>query len=190
MNFLRILPVAALLAASASVQAGNFSYDYLEGSFGELDRDADAIYLGGAMSLDTQFGLLGSLGIIDYPGGDGMVLRGGGLFHKSVQQNLDLFGTLELVYSDFEYGPVGPFGQKVSDDDLGLAAAVGLRFELQDNFHLEGKLTLTEVDPFDDGLGLSANARYYMDKQWSAALGVASDAEFDGLFLNLRYNLK
>lgn len=187
MNFLRILPVATLLAASASVQAGDFSYDYLEGSFGELDS-ADAIYLGGAMSLDGQFGLLGSLGIIDYKGGDGMVLRGGGLFHKSLQPNLDLFGTLELVYSDFEYG--GPFGTKVSDDDLGFAAAAGLRFALQDNFHIEGKLTATEVDPFDDGLGLSVNARYFMNKQLSAAIGVASDTEFDGLFLNLRYDLK
>lgn len=187
MNFLRILPVAALLSASASVHAGSFSYDYLEGNFGELDS-ADAIYLGGAMSMNEQFGLLGSLGVIDFKGGDGTVLRGGGLFHKALQQNLDLFGTLELVYSDFEYG--GPFGLKISDDDLGFAAAGGLRFELQDNFHIEGKLTLTEVDPFEDGLGVSVNARYYMNKQLSAAIGVASDAEFDGLFLNLRYNLK
>lgn len=187
MHFLRIFPIAALLAASASVQAGNFSYDYLEGSFGELDS-ADAVYLGGAMSMNEQFGLLGSLGVIDFKGGDGTVLRGGGLFHKALQQNLDLFGTLELVYSDFEYG--GPFGTKISDDDLGFAAAAGLRFELQDNFHIEGKLTVTEVDPFEDGLGVSVDARYYMNKQLSAAIGVASDTEFDGLFLNLRYNLK
>jgi hypothetical protein len=64
--------------------------------------------------------------------------------------------------SDYEFGPF-------SDSDIGLAASAGLRFELQDNFQLEGKLTLTEVDPFDDGLGLQAGARYFLDKQLSAA---------------------
>lgn len=190
MHSFRLLSLAALLAGATAAQAASFSYDYIEGGFGEIDVespgniDGDAIYLGGATSLDKQFGLLGSLGIIDYDGADGMVLRGGGLFHTSLNKDLDLFGTLEAVYSTWD-APAG-----ADDDDIGLAAAAGLRFAVQDNFHVEGKLTVTEVDPFDDGLGLAINARYYMDKQLSAAIGVASDAEYDGLFVNLRYNLK
>lgn len=177
--------VTALALATGTAQAATFSYDYIEGGFGEVSDagDADGIYLGGAKSIDSQFGLLGSLGIIDYSGGDGLVLRGGGLFHKELQSNLDLVGTLELVYSDYEFGPF-------SDSDIGLAASAGLRFELQDNFQLEGKLTLTEVDPFDDGLGLQAGARYFLDKQLSAAAGIASDTEYDGIWINIRYQLK
>lgn len=188
MNSFRILSIAALLAVSAGASAANFSYDYLEGSFGELDSDADAIYLGGAMGMNSQFGLLGSVGLIDFNGGDGTVLRGGGLFHTSLNKDLDFFGTLELVYTDFEVNIPGP--GTWNDNDTGFAAAAGLRYAVQDNFQVEGKLTVVEVDPFDDGLGLSAGARYYMNKQLSAAAGIASDAEFDGIWINLRYDLK
>lgn len=185
-----LLSASLLLAASGAANAASFSYDYLEGSFGEISDagDADGIYLGGAKSLDAKFGLLGSLGVIDYNAGNGMVLRGGGLFHNPLQKNLDLFATLELVYSDYDVNL--PFFGNVDDNDIGIAAGVGLRFELQDNFQLEGKLTVTEVDPFDDGLGLMAGARYFMDRNLSAAAGIASDAEFDGIWINLRYQLK
>ncbi|MFZ5757117.1 MAG: hypothetical protein ACOY3X_09455 [Pseudomonadota bacterium] len=186
MKTLQTLSLATLLAASVGAQAAGFSYDYLEGGFGELD-EADAIYLGGAKSLGKEFGLTGALGLIDFDGGDGTVLRGGGLFHTPIQKDLDFVGTLELVFSDFE---VDLPGGSVSDDDLGFAAGAGVRYSVQDNFQLEGKLVLVEVDPFDDGLGISLNARYYMNRQLSAAVGVADDADYDGLYVNLRYDLK
>lgn len=189
MKTYRLLALAALLAGSAAANAGDFSYDYIEGTFGETEADGDILGFGGSVSLDKQFGLVGGLGIVDFDGGDGMVLRGGGLFHTPIQKNLDFVGTLELVYSDWEVD-AGPFNAKWSDDDLGLAASGGVRFQVQDNFELEGRLTLTEVDPFDDGLGLYATARYYMNKQFSASAGVAADAVYDGLFINLRYDLK
>ena len=187
MKSVKILSAAALLAASVGVQAASFSYDYVEGAFGEID-DADGFYVGGSKGLDKQFGVLGAVGIIDFDGGDGTVLRGGAFFHTPIQQDLDFFGTLEVVFSDFEIDPPGP--GKFSDDDLGFAAGAGVRFAVQDNFQLEGKLVVVEVDPFDDGLGLSLNARYFLNSQLSAAVGVADDAEFDGLFVNVRYDLK
>ena len=187
MRFLFPLASAVILSAAASAQAATFSYDYLEGGFGEAsdagNADGDVIWLGGAKTLDGKFGLLGSLGIIDYNGGDGLALRGGGLYRQSLQKDLDLFATLELVYSDYDFGPF-------SDSDIGLAAAGGLRYAVQDNFQLEGKLTLTEVDPFDDGLVLQVGARYFMDKRLSAAAGIASDADYDGIYVNVRYHLK
>lgn len=181
------LLAAALIASTAgSAGAASFSYDYLEGGFGGVDArgrgNDDIIYLGGAKSLDPQFGLLGAVGFADYGASDGTVLRGGGLFHTSLQKDLDLFGTLELVYSDWD--------APGNSDDLGVAAAAGLRYAVQDNFQLEGKLTVTEVDPFDDGLGLALAARFFLSPQLSAAAGVASDAEYDGIFINLRYQLK
>jgi len=187
-NTLRILSAPLLLAAIGTANAASFSYDYLEAGFGEVDlkgpaANGDIIYLGGAKTLDGQIGLLGSLGIADYGAGiDGIVLRGGGLFHKSLQPDMDLFGTLELVYSDWD--------APGNSDDLGVAAAVGLRYAVQDNFQLEGKVTLVEVDPFADGLGLLLSARYFLSPQLSAAAGVGVDAEYDGLFINLRYEMK
>lgn len=189
MNRLQAIPFALLLAASAGTQAATFSYDYLEGGFGEVDIEeyadveGDIIQFGGAMSLNKQFGFVGGLGIVDYDGTDGNTLRGGGLFHTELNKDLDLFGTVELVYSTWD-------AASGDDDDVGLAASAGLRYAMQDNFHLEGKLTVVEVDPFDDGLGLMAGARYYIGSQLSAAAGFASDAEYDGIWVNIRYNLK
>lgn len=191
MSFVSRLLSATLLTAAVGVtHAAPFSYDYIEAGFGEVDlrgggADGDIIYLGGAKTLDAQFGILGALGIADYPGGgDGMVLRGGGFFHKPLNPDLDLFANIELVFSDYDLGP------GFDDDDLGIAAAAGLRYAVQDNFQLEGKLTLVEVDPFEDGLGVALAARYFLSKELSAAAGVASQAEYDGIFINLRYQLK
>lgn len=185
MKKFRVLSLAALLAASTGAAAADFSYDYLEGSFGEYD-DADVLYLGGAMGLNEQLGLLGAIGTIDSNGFDVTVLRGGGLFHTAINPDLDFFGTLEVLYTSWDT----PAWSNADDNDIGFAASGGIRYAVQDNFQLEGKLTVVEVDPFDDGLGLSAGARYYLNKQLSAAAGVASDAEFDGIWINLRYDLK
>ncbi len=167
-------------AATANKKTSSISYDYVEGSFGEYDdADADVLYLGGAMGIDKQFAVLGSLGLIDANGFDITVLRGGALFHVPVEKNFDVFGALELAWVDTDF-----------DNDLGFIATGGARFKVQDNFELEGKLTMTEVDPFDDGLGFAVSGRYFLNKQLSAAVGIASETEFDGLWVNLRYNLK
>lgn len=188
MKRFRILPLAALMVASVGAQAAGFSYDYVEASVGEYD-DLDGFYVGGAMGLNQQFGLLGSIGMLDDGPFDVTVIRGGGLFHSAIQKDLDVFATLEIVYADYEY--CRPFAGCGGDDDMGFAAAGGLRYAVQDNFQLEGKLTLTESDAFDDtDLGISLNGRYYFNQQFSGALGLASDAEFDGIYLNARYDLK
>lgn len=187
MKRFRILPLTVLMVASVGAQAAGFSYDYVEASLGEYDS-LDGFYVGGAMGLNEQFGLIGSVGMLDDGPFDVTVIRGGGLFHTNLQKDLDLFASLEIVYADFE--ACMPFGGCASDDDLGFAGAGGLRYAVQDNFQLEGKLVLTEVDPFEDGLGISLNGRYYFNQQFSGALGIASDAEFDGIYLNARYDLK
>ncbi|MFZ5724249.1 MAG: hypothetical protein ACOY33_11385 [Pseudomonadota bacterium] len=191
MKTVRMLSVATLLATSVGAQAAGISYDYVEGSFGEYD-EADALYIGGSKGLDKQFGILGSFGILDHKNLEVTAIRGGGFFHTPIQKNLDFFATLELVWTDFESEVTLPFfgTVKASDDDIGFAAAGGMRFAVQDNLQVEGKLTLTEVDPYEDGLGINLNGRYFFNKQLSGALGLASDAEFDGLYLNLRYDLK
>lgn len=182
MKMFRVLPLAGLMLASAGAHAAGLSYDYVEGSLGEYD-DLDGIYVGAAKSLDKQFGIIGALGLLDDGPVDVTVLRAGALFHTPIQKDLDFVATLELVYADWDAGSFG-------DDDIGFAASGGVRYAVQDNFQLEGKLTVTEVDPFEDGLGISLDGRYYFNPQFSGAIGLASDAEFDGLFLNVRYDFK
>ncbi len=181
MKVFRLLPLAALLMVSAGAHAGG-GYNYVEGSFGEYD-DLDGFYVGGVKALNKQFGVIGSLGMMDDSGVDVTALRGGALFHTPIQKDLDLVATLELVFAQWDAGAT-------DDDDMGFAASGGVRYTIQDNFLLEGKLTITEVDPYEDGLGLLLDGRYYFTPELSGAVGVASDAEFDGLFVNVRYEFK
>lgn len=195
MKSIRILPLAAaLLSVSMGAQAQNdtqattsgFSYDYVEGSFGEYDVargvDGSAIYLGGSKSLDRNWGLLGSVGFLDFDGGvDGTVLQGGGFLHTPINSDADFVGTARLLYVDIDGG----------DDEIGVFLSGGVRFAVQDNFHLEGEIDLIENDAIeDDGLGIKIDGRYYFNKQFSGAVGLANDSEFDGLFVNVRYDLK
>lgn len=185
--FNRLLPVLALVVVSPAALAASFSYDYLELGFGEVHPDGDGLYAGGALSLDKRFGVQGSLGILDYKGGDGSVVRVGGFLHKPLHRSLDLFATGELVATDFDY--VRKSGARASDTDWGLALSGGIRYELQDNVHFETKVLVTEVEPYDDGIGLSVGGRFLLDRTFSVAAGIASDTEYDGLWLNLRMNL-
>lgn len=190
---MKVLSAAAVLVLAGTAQAASPGYSYLEGSFGELDGDASAVYVGGSMALDRKLAFVGALGVTDFDVGNGLVLRGGGLYRKPIQREFDLYGSLELVYSRYDYrwpGIGAGTWASGSDSDIGLVATAGLRWMLQDNFEVAGKLTLSEVDPFEDGLGLGASARYFIDRQLSAAAGIASDAEFDGIFVNLRYELQ
>lgn len=185
--FRRTLLALPLALASSGALAATFSYDYLELGFGEVHPDGDAVYAGGALSLDKRFGAMGSVGLLDYNGGDGNVIRVGGFFHKPQHRSLDIFATGELVATDFEF--VRKSGARVSDTDWGLALSGGIRYVLLDNVQFEGKVLVTDVEPYDDGIGLSVGGRLLLDRTFSVAAGIASDTEYDGLWLNLRMNL-
>ena len=185
MKTIRILSAVALLAASAAASAANFSYDYLEGGFGELDNDGDVIQFGGSKGMDKAWGVLGSIGFADFGGNaDGTVLQGGGFMHSAINTDADFYANIRLVYAEWD-APAG-----FDDNDIGFAAAGGIRYQIQDNFHVEGELSTYQLDPFDDGLGLKIAARYFFDKQISVAGGVASKGDYDGIFVGVRYDLK
>lgn len=195
MNTFRILSLSALLAVSAGAQAaattthtapqsGSFSYDYVEASFGELDHDANALYVGGALSMDKNWGLTGNIGSASAPHDvNAITLQGGAFFHTPLNKQADFYGRALVDYVDVNHG---------GGNDLGIEAAAGIRFAVQDNFDLEGELGVYQVDPgfTDTGLGIKVDARYFLNKQVSAAVGVASQLDFDGLFVNVRYNFK
>ena len=75
-------------------------------------------------------------------------------------------------------------------DDTGFVANAGMRFKVQPKIELEGDLKYTSNDLLvDDGIGIQAAARFYLNDQFSIAPGLAMDTEFDGLFVGVRYDL-
>ncbi len=182
---LRPYVLASALALTAGVaNAAPFSYDYVEGGYGEVDR-GDSLFIGGSSSLDKHLYVLGSAYALDFPGDvNGMYVEGGLGYHVPLAPKADLFATGQLLYANLNH--VGN-----DDDDLGAIARVGVRVMPVDKLELEGSLALSSNDFLvDDGIGISASARYYFQPQLSGAIGVSSDTELDGVFLSARYNFK
>lgn len=182
---MRTTVLAAALALTASAaQATPFSYDYVEGGFGEID-DADALFLGGSTSLDKNLVMLGSAYVLDLPGGgDGFYLEGGLGYHVPLSKQTDLFLNAQLLYADIDTR----FGD---DDDLGAIVRAGVRFQPMDKVELEGSLAASSNDLLvDDGLGINVSGRYFFTPQLSGALGLHSDTELDGVSVGMRYTFR
>ncbi len=181
---LRPLAMAALLSATSLVHAAGFSYDYIEGGYGEVDK-GDSLFLGGSKALDKKLYVLGGVHALDFPHGiDGFYLRGGLGFHVPLAPKADFFADGQLLYANVDWN-------QGDDDDLGAIARAGVRLTPVKQLELEGSLALSSNDYLiDDGVGLNLSARYLFDPQFSAAIGVSHETEFDGLTASLRYQFK
>lgn len=188
----RTLLASALMLATASAAAADFNYSYAEIGFGELDRfDADALYFGGAVDLQQGFGLIGSYYAVDGDRNwDGDILTFGGQFHGEINKQTDFVASVQLVHAEWEWDCWGRRGG-CDDDDTGVLLRAGVRHAIQSNLHLEGDVTYNTNDFWDDDeLGLRAGVRFYLDRQFSIAGGIAADQEFDGLFISGRYDFR
>jgi opacity protein-like surface antigen len=186
-TFVKASLLALALGTSAAASAAEFNYNYVEGGFGELDSDGDALFLRGAHDIDKNWGLVGGLYVGDAdPNIDVTAFEVGAQYHQPLKSNLGFHAGLQLLHVEVDVDT--PFGS-ASDDDTGLIANAGLRFQVQPQFQLEGDVTLSSNDMLDDGLGLRGAARYYFTNELSAAGGLAVDTELDGLFVSLRYDM-
>jgi hypothetical protein len=189
-TFVKAGLLALAMGVSATAGAATFNYNYVEGGFGELDNDGDAFFLKGAKDLNPNWGLVGGLYFGDAdPNIDFTAFEFGAQYHQPLKSNLSFHAGAQILHVEVDFDhPV--FGTKISDDDTGIIANAGLRFQVQPKFQLEGDVKFSSNDMLpDDGLGLQIAARFYIDPRLSIAGGVASDTELDGLFVGLRYDL-
>lgn len=179
----KTLLASALLMATAAAHAAPFSYDLVEGGFGEID-EADSLFLKGSKALDKNLYVLGGLYAIDEQNVDGFYLEGGLGYHLPLSKQADLVLNGQLLYGDLDTPGGGV-------DDLGAILRAGVRFTPVDRVELEGNLAFSSNDTLiDDGIGLDVYGRYFFNKQFSGALGLHSDTELDGLSLSVRYNFR
>lgn len=189
-NLIRGGLLALALAASGSAAAADLNYNYVEGGFGELEGDGDALFFNGAFDIAKNVGLVGGVYFGDYdPNVDVTGLEFGVQYHQALKSNMSFHAGIKLLHIEAEWShPV--FGNSYEADDTGFIANAGMRFKVQPNIQLEGDLKLSSNDMLaDDGLGAQVAARFYINDQFSIAPGLAVDTELDGIFVGLRYDL-
>jgi hypothetical protein len=182
-RFHKQLILAGLVAGWAALaQAAPFSYDYVEGGFGETDSN-DTVFAGISKSLDKNIYVLGNFYNVDLDRGHVNYLEGGVGYRQPIDNRTSFFVNGQLLYANAS--------RRAGDsDDFGAIARAGVRFMAAPQLELEGSLALSSNDLLvDDGLGLSASARYLFTPRFSAAIGYSADTELDGAFVSARYNL-
>lgn len=182
--FRRYILAGAVALTAGAANAAPFSYDYVEGGFGETGN-GDSLFIGGSNSLDRNLYVLGNVYAIDPDrGGNGAYLEGGLGYHVPMSAQADFFVNGQLLYANFDV----PRGD---DDDLGAIVRAGLRFMPVNQLELEGSVAMSSNNFLvNDGLGLSVSARYHVDPRLSAAIGYSADTELDGAFVNVRYGFQ
>lgn len=189
-NLIRGGLLALALAVSGSAAASDLNYNYIEGGFGELEGDGDALFFNGAFDITKNVGLVGGVYFGDYnPNVDITGVEFGVQFHEALRSNMSFHAGIKLLHIEAEWShPV--WGNGYEADDTGFIANAGLRFKVQPNLQLEGDLKLSSNDMLaDDGLGAQVAARFYVNDQFSIAPGLAVDTELDGIFVGLRYDM-
>jgi hypothetical protein len=187
----KTLLASALMLASAVATAADFKYTYGEVGYGELDDDGDALFFGGAVDLQQGFGIVGSYYAVDFDDdADGHIFTVGAQFHTPINNQADFVASVQLINADVEWDNC-PSWADCSEDDTGLLLRGGIRFAIQQNLQLEGDLSYITNDFWeDDELGIKAGVRFFVDRQLSLAIGLASDQELDGLYFSGRYDFK
>jgi hypothetical protein len=171
-------PVATAIAPVPVVfqdtGAGKFKYTFVELNYRNLEDDdsnaeADGLQLRGAYAFKDASNeflrktfVLASLSMLD----DNVEFDeweiGGGYVH-TVNDKLDVVGTLSLLHQEIE-----------NEDETGFEIAGGGRFWVAEQFEVDGRLIYRDV--FDNDFGLGIGGRYHATEN----LSFGADLEFVG----------
>lgn len=191
---MRIALAVFLLSFSvtAAAQQGNLSYNYLQGSFGQInvedsaiDVDGDGLGISGLFAIDEDFHLFGEYQTADLDFGvDLNTFEVGVGYHSGMSPNLDVVAN--LGYFNVEIDAPG-FS---SLDDGGLLFGIGLRGRVNRSVELYGGLDYVD---FDDSAGETrANAGLMLSLTDTFGLGLKAQLwdDFSIFQLNARLDFE
>ena len=169
---LRSIAAITLLIFAVPAMAQGVSYNYIEGSYNEVELDAsifdvdgDGFGIGGSFEVADQIHLLASYNNADF--GSGVDLdetRIGGGFHSALSPNMDFVARLSWVRFDAS----GPGG---SVDDDGFGATIGLRGMAGSNVELAGFIDYIDIGDADD-TSIIGQAWYNFTEQFAVGLNL------------------
>lgn len=187
-----LLVFLSLFSFTAAAQQGGLSYNYLQGSFGQIevddstvDVDGDGLGISALFAIDADFHLFGEYQTSDLDFGvDLNTLELGVGYHTDMSPNLDV--VAHLGYFNVEIDAPG----LSSLDDGGLLFGIGLRGRISSAVELYGGLDYVD---FDDSDGETrANAGLMLSLTDKFGLGVEANLwdDFSIFQLNARLNFE
>lgn len=183
----RFIAVLSLLTLSVPAMAQGVSYNYIQGTYQQvdldddsssLDVDGDGFGIAGSFEIGDQFHVFGGYNATGFDFDvdlDELTIGGG--FHTSLTDKVDFVANLAWVQFDVST----PFG---SADEDGIGASIGLRGMATPNFELAGAIQYVDLgsDAGDD-TSIIGEAWYSFTPQFAVGvnLGLGDDITRYGL---------
>jgi len=153
------LALAAALPMSA--QAGEISYNYVQGGYSATSVDSadfNGFGLKGSFAFNDSF-----YGFASYDSGDDSSVD---FDQTTVGAGWHTAGDTQwFVEASYVRNEVD-FGGGFNSSDNGYSVGGGVRAKLSDKFELNGKLSYTDVGDFGDGLGAGVGALLSFNDTW------------------------
>ena len=181
------LSAVVLIGQFTSANAADFSYNYIEGAFEDIERDGadgDVFRVSGSYDITPNINIIAEYasGDFDSPLGGGDIDTDEGVigigYHTGIAPNTDFTANLKIVDQDIEG----------LSDDTGYGIGVGLRHMFTHNIEGDVNVDFVDVDDNDD-TAFKLGARYYFNSAISAGLAYSTSSEdLDVVSGNLRWN--
>ena len=186
MRFKAVPALAAFALAIPTAALAEFSYNFLEASFVDVEIDdtsidGDGIRLEGSTEVGDTFFVRAEYEDYDFDFDiDGNIFElGGGYFH-TLSDDLDFIATGQFVQVEVE-----------NDDDDGLGIGGGIRARVSDTLEVDALLNWVDFDRIGSDTYLDLRGRFYFNEQFAATLKfeLGSDT-FDSMGIGVRYNFR
>lgn len=169
------LPFLATILISSQAISDELSYSYAQGGYQTFTGDADdGFFLGGSFRINDDIYIYGEYdqwetsqrvggvrGSVEFTS---LSVRGGYIF--PIEEGFDVYGEAGLARNEIKSkASGGGFSVSMSDDDIGLVLAGGVRMLLTPEFEARGGLELFTGD-YDEKF-LIGEGVYHLNEQFS-----------------------
>jgi opacity protein-like surface antigen len=175
----------ALFAFSATAAAEDPNYNFIQGSYGQIeaddvDVDGDAFGIEGSVALTDRFHLFGGYTTADLDFGVDLNQSEIGVgFNSPISETVDLIASLAYVSAEVESG----FG---SADDSGYGLGLGLRAMVTPVIEVNGDIQYVDFGDGGDDTGFGAGFLYNFTERFAAGLSGDWSDDFSSYQLNAR----
>jgi hypothetical protein len=176
----------ALFVFSATAVAEDLNYNFIQGSYGQIevddvDVDGDGFGIEGSVALTDRFHLFGGYTTADLDFGiDLNQLEAGIGFNSPISETVDLIASLAYVSAEVEAAGFG------SVDDSGYGLGVGLRAMLTPVLEVNGDIQYVDFGDGADDTGFGAGFLYSFTERFAAGLSGDWSDDFSSYQLNAR----
>lgn len=176
------LSFTAIAAAekASSKAGGHFNYNYVEVDYVDIDApgnvDWDGARIFGSMDIQSNLSLIGSAGWYSTEGAHSQQYTGGVGYHMPLMKEVkfDLYINAEIEYADLSY-----------DDDTGVRASGGVRWQALPNLELHGGAV--HATTFKSDSGIEGGIRFNVSQEWQLTAHIQRMDE-DRVYLGARFN--